>query len=93
MFVCLGQISINNIARSIRAYQMTDYQTTTLATAALDGDFTTISCTTTSNPRPWWAVELAVPAAVIGVNVTNDRNTNFRNYRTFIFLRSVHIYI
>lgn len=81
-----GKSNTLNIARTVRAYQLADYSVKTPAVLAIDGNFTTISCTTMSNPKPWWAVELAIPAAVAGVNVTNDRNTGFRKYHTFVFL-------
>jgi len=46
-----------------------------VASRAVDGSLTTVSCTLAA-PEPWWSVDLGTTMNVRRVCVTNDRNQN-----------------
>lgn len=66
-----------NVALHASASQQSTYFTT-YASLAVDGNYYSESCTTTSNVRPWWAADLGYPRLIKAVNVTNDWNIYFR---------------
>jgi len=46
-----------------------------LASLAVDGIRTTVSCTTYLSTDPWWSVDLGIPMSVLRVCITNDHNS------------------
>lgn len=60
------------------AYQISDYQSST-ASRAVDGNYSTVSCTLTTT-GPWWAVELYQQSHVGALIVTNDINPDRGQY-------------
>lgn len=64
-----------DVAHGRQAYQSSTYGPDT-ASMAVDGDYSTESCTL-ADISSWWSVDLGQLTNVAGVNVTNDKNTNF----------------
>jgi len=46
-----------------------------LASLAVDGIRTTVSCTRALLPVQWWSVDLGIPMSVLRVCITNDHNS------------------
>ena len=70
----------NNAALNRGVMQFGTYGTA-VASNAVDGDPSTISCTG-NVVQPWWSVDLASAQNVIGVQVTSDDNINFCEYKS-----------
>jgi len=60
-----------------------------MASAAVDGDDTTASCTSDSMEHPWWAVDLGQAYSIGSVVITVPQSTNddYSNYRLSCFVR------
>ena len=72
------------------AYQISTYQTAE-AQRAVDGDWSTNSCTGAELVHPWWAVDIVSPVIVYSVSVTNDGNINHGFKHVSIRINSYHI--
>ena len=71
-------IAGNNAALNGNAIQVGTY-TDGVASRAVDGSVSTVSCASTFL-QPWWSVDLASPKLVIGVQITSDGNAYFCTY-------------
>jgi len=60
----------SNTVLLLSTYQISTY-TNYVSSLAVDGNFSTFSCTNMNIWRPWWAVKLAQSSNVTGVLVTN----------------------
>jgi len=65
-----------NVALQRPAVQSSNYYTF-VASRAVDGNWTTVSCTIFISMDPWWSVDLGTPLDVGRVCVTNDDNPNY----------------
>jgi hypothetical protein len=71
------------VADGRNALQSTTYRTAG-ANLAVDGNYSTVSCTNSASYPQWLAIDINRPSAVRAVNVTNDSNNAFGSYPSII---------
>lgn len=69
------------VAPGRTVYQMTN-STAMAAEFAVDGNYSTVSCTATTYSNQWLAIDIDKPREVRAVNVTNDLNPTYRTLFT-----------
>ena len=76
MTFCFISASSEDLARNKPAIQKSDWSSSYVAGKAVDGDFNSYSCTTTSVNYPYWSVDLGMSTYVDHLYITNVQIRN-----------------
>ena len=74
--ICFISASSEDLASNKPASQKSDWSSTYVAGKAVDGDFNSYSCTTTSENYPYWSVDLGITTYVDHLYITNVQTRN-----------------
>ena len=73
---CFISANSGDLAHNKPAIQTTDYSSSWVAGKALDGDFSSYSCTVRYDNSPYWSVDLGMDAYVDHLYITNVQSRN-----------------